>query len=166
VERRSGLRFQLSPFFTEEVIMRRIATTATAMLLLTACEAPRSEIAMPKPEFSLRLESPDTSFRLTPAERASVRAGFDVDALERLLAAVDPRARALVLGGFQYPESGHPARNTVRLGDPALQPLLDEVWAPMWEHLGADALDREDILFPGRDLARQRRDANRSSPDP
>ena len=36
------------------------------------------------------LPSPDPSFRLKPEQRALVRPGFDVNALERLLASIIP----------------------------------------------------------------------------
>jgi hypothetical protein len=47
----------------------------------------------------------------------------------------------------------------MKLGDPSLQPLLDEVWAPMWEQFPPGAIEIEDKDFPGRELARARRDA-------
>jgi hypothetical protein len=43
------------------------------------------------------------------------------------------------------------------MGDPALQPLLDEVWAPMWEQ-HPERIDKETKDFPGREIARQRRE--------
>lgn len=112
------------------------------------------------PSHPMRLAMPDASFRLTPQERARIRTGFDVDALERLLAAVVPGVRPEILEDFLIPERGsQDVSLLVRMGDPALQPLLDEVWAPMWELMGPDAIEKETADFPGRELARQRRDA-------
>jgi hypothetical protein len=113
-------------------------------------------MALPSPP-TIRLEQPDSTFRLTPEERANVRTGFDVDALERLMAAVVPEGRPMLLEAFQRPSSW-PIRFVVQMGDPSLQPLLDEVWAPMWMELGPDAIDVETAPYPGRELARQRRD--------
>ena len=90
-------------------------------------------------------------------DRAKVRPGFDADALERLLANVEPAVRPILLEPFLQPQSGEPAENLVRMGDPSLQPLLDEVWAPMWDLLPSHAIDTETKDFPGRELARQRR---------
>ncbi|HEX8393431.1 MAG TPA: hypothetical protein VF665_13890 [Longimicrobium sp.] len=115
---------------------------------------------------TIRLQTPDPSFRLTAQDRARIRPGYDVDALERLLAAVIPPVRAGLLSSFTMPE--HPAQRvgvTVQMGDPALQPLLDEVWAPMWE-LYPDMLDTETKDYPGREIARQRRARKQESERP
>lgn len=111
---------------------------------------------------TIRLDQPDPTFRLTPEERASVRPGFDVDALERLLAAVEPEVRPILLRDFQQPKPGDlkPGEFVtppVRMGDPALQPLLDEIWAPAWERFAPDLLDDDSLHYPGKELARQRR---------
>jgi hypothetical protein len=105
---------------------------------------------------TIRLDAPDPNFKLTLQERESIRPGFDVDALERLLAAVEAPVRPLILSRFQTTRPGEPSRAWVRMGDPALQPLLDEVWAPMWEQ-HPEMLDKETKDFPGREIARQRR---------
>ena len=114
-------------------------------------------MSAPNPR-TVRLPAPDASYRLTPEERASVRPGFDVDALERLLAAIEAGARPVLLESFQTPAPGGRVRNTVKMGDPALQPLLDEVWAPVW--LARPARLRkhypDDDQWPGLALARQR----------
>ena len=107
---------------------------------------------------TVRLDAPDPKYKLTPLERASIRPGFDVDALERLLAAVEAPVRPILLGDFQAVAPGEPASALVKMGDPALQPLLDEVWAPIWERY-PEMMDRETKDFPGRKIARQRRDA-------
>ena len=113
-------------------------------------------------EFSIRLAVPDTAFRLTPQERASIRAGFDVDALERLLAATIPELRRDVLESFQPAkpgelEPGEFMTPTTWLTDPELQRLLDEVWAPWWDHASDATLADETLKQPGREIARQRR---------
>jgi hypothetical protein len=107
---------------------------------------------------TIRLEAPDQGFRLTPEERASIRPGFDVDALERLLAAIEAPVRPFLLSRFQVPQPGEPPRVWVKMGDAALQPLLDEVWAPVYE-MHPEMIDKESKEYPGRELARQRRDA-------
>jgi hypothetical protein len=106
---------------------------------------------------TIRLDPPDTRFRLTDKQRASVRRGFDVAALERLLAHVVPEARAVTLGAFLPADDAESARNTIRMADPALQPLLDEVWAGFWEaNPDLLAFKEDDAVWPGRALARQR----------
>jgi hypothetical protein len=116
----------------------------------------------PSPK-ALRLETPDRNFKLTPQERASIRPGFDVDALERLLASVEPPFRPFFLSSFQAVEPGMPGRVLVMMGDPTLQPLLDEVWAPVWE-MYPEMMEMETKEYPGRELARQRR-AARTRPE-
>lgn len=133
---------------------------AAACLALAACDRTASVPSMstpPNPR-TVRLDVPDRNFKLTPQERASIRPGFDVDALERLLAAVEAPVRPMILEGFQAVAQGEPGTATVRMGDPALQPLLDEVWAPMWEKY-PEMLDTETKNYPGREIARQRRNA-------
>jgi hypothetical protein len=110
------------------------------------------------PSGSIRLEAPDRNFRLTQRERERIVPGYDADALERLLAAVEAAVRPFLLSRFIVPEdgSGRMPGVMVLMGDPKLQPLLDEVWAPMWE-LYPDMLDTETKDYPGREIARERR---------
>lgn len=135
-----------------------ILTAAAAFLLFTACERPR-EVVMTAPHPStVRLPEPDPTFRLTEEERGSIRPGFDADALERLLAAIEPGARRGLLQAFLTPAPGQRARNVVQMGDPELQPLLDQVWLPFWESR-PDRLRRrhpDDQQWPGLELARKR----------
>jgi len=147
-------------------------TLLTVCGVLAACaDTPpgimqNEDLRMTRANETIRLDAPDPDFRLTPEERASVREGFDVDALERLLAAVDPEVRPGLLHDFQLPhpgelEPGEFVTPPTRMGDPALQPLLDEVWAPAWERFAPHALDEEGMNYPGKEIARQRRRALR-----
>ena len=146
------------------------AVVLAAFCFLAACEQGVQGILQSNQETgmgqassrSIRLDTPDHTFRLTPAERRSIREGFDLDALERLLAAVDPEARPILLQGFQQPglaelEGGELTTPPTRMGDPALQPLLDEVWAPAWERFAPDMLDGNGLNYPGKELAKQHR---------
>jgi len=113
---------------------------------------------------TIRLPEPDPEFKLTPEERASIREGFDADALERLLAAVEADVRPIILHDFQPPapgelEPGEFMTPPTRLGDPALQPLLDEVWVTAWERFAPDLLDSDEMNYPGKALAKRRRAA-------
>jgi hypothetical protein len=112
---------------------------------------------------SYRLAAPDKTFRLLPEDRAMVRSGFDVEALERLLAVIVPEARPELLKAFQWPPQGESASNIVQFKDSDLNALLDEVWLPMWEEVTPEALDTETKDFPGLQLARQRRAASREA---
>ncbi len=86
-----------------------------------------------------------------------------MDALEELLATMSIAERAEVLG--QIGASGNREAETtdvvipLKSTDPVRQALLDRVWTPFWSHLPPDALDREDLPFPGREIARARRSA-------
>jgi len=145
--------------------MRRtsLALAAAVAIGLGGCDQPHREIMAPQNPRSIRLAAPDATFHLTESERAQLRPGFDADALESLLAHVRPEVRPTILSSFVQPPPGEPAGVLVKMGDPALQPLLDAVWAPMWELMPRDAIDREDKDFPGRELARQRRATGRHS---
>ena len=140
--------------------MRPSLVLAAAMVVaFGACDQPRRAIMAPQEPRSFRLPVPDPDFHLSASERARVRQGFDPDALERLLANLEPAVRPMILHSFQLPKPGEPADNVMRMGDPSLQPLLDEVWAPMWDLFPPDAIDKETKDFPGREIARQRRAA-------
>jgi hypothetical protein len=114
----------------------------------------------------IRLASPTRGFHLTASEREKLVPGFDADALERLLARIIPERRTEILAYFQVPQD-----RSVRLGqliqikDPELQPILEEVWAPMWDRVGATDEDiaRNTYDFPGREIAQARRAAARQS---
>jgi len=146
--------------------MRRtsLALVAATVVAAGACDQPRRAIMGPQEPRSFRLAAPDPDFHLSASERAKVRHGFDADALERLLANVEPAVRPMLLEQFQWPKPGEPADNVMRLGDASLQPLLDEVWAPMWDQFSPDAIDKETKDFPGREIARQRRAARGAPP--
>ncbi|HYW08316.1 MAG TPA: hypothetical protein VE913_15265 [Longimicrobium sp.] len=78
---------------------------------------------------------PDSEFRLSAAERARVRGGLDVDALERFLRALPPPTREQLLPLFHKVRPGTPGPLLTQMNDPDLQLLLDEVWAPRWRML-------------------------------
>ena len=103
---------------------------------------------------------PDPSFRLSGEERAKVAPAFDADALERLLSMCPPASRDAILRTFQREESsedGFRVSATVRLGHPALQAVLEEVWVPFWRDHTDEMMEAEVPYLPGRDLARRRR---------
>jgi hypothetical protein len=112
----------------------------------------------------LRLAASDQLYRLSADDRARVRPGFDADALERLLQAIRPDMRQEIVGHFQFhgessPRYGH----LMQFHDSQLQPLLEEVWAPMWDELNAtdEEIERDAYGYPGREIALQRRAARR-----
>ena len=81
----------------------RTRTLLIAALALTGISCDRlPEVALTTPQPSgISLPSPDLAFRLSAQERASVRRGFDADALERLLSRLIPPVRPMVLASFQ-----------------------------------------------------------------
>lgn len=127
----------------------------------------RADLIMDSPEARpLRLASPDPHFRLNAGRRAKILPGYDANALERLLAGVRPEMRDEIESYFLVPEEGAPPRGTLtEFFDPTLQALLEEVWAPMWDDAPDEVLNAPDAEshFPGRKLARQRRE-NRQVP--
>jgi hypothetical protein len=132
----------------------------------TACERATVEPAMrPINPVTIRLDSPDPYFRLSAEERALVRQGFDADALERLLSHIEPAFRPVLLKDFLQPEIPGEWTLTVQMGDPELQPLLDEVWAKGWEELGIGEIDAEESDYPGKQLARRRLLEKRNQPE-
>ncbi|HEX2202450.1 MAG TPA: hypothetical protein VHG91_04090 [Longimicrobium sp.] len=71
--------------------------------------------------------APEPRYTLSSDERAALRPGIDVDALERLLAKAPPEARGRLLGFFR---KGTRA-GIVGAADPELDALIREVWAPL-----------------------------------
>lgn len=106
----------------------------------------------------------DGRFRLTLEQRALVPATFDVDALERLLRELAPEERDEVFAGF-LPRTDNQVRVRTRFGDPRLQALLDDVWAPYWDTLAPEALtDIGWSQFPGWEIAKERRRSGEDRP--
>lgn len=126
---------------------------------LIACEhvATGTTSTMPQ-NVSARLNAPDPEFRLTVEQRASVMPGFDVSALERLLAALHPDLRMSVLSEFRRQPADVIGGGLMKFEDPVLQALLDEVWAPRWDGVPDEWLDDPEYSrFPGQRIARMRR---------
>lgn len=150
-----------------------LAVTGAVCFLVAACEHGARSLLPNRPESrmetvhpkTIRLVTPDSSYMLPPEERAKVRPGYDADALERLLAAVMPDARQIILEGFQVPrpgelQPGEWVTPPVHVGDPELQPLVDEVWATAWANY-PHLLDDDSVVYPGKEIAKRRREAVR-----
>jgi hypothetical protein len=104
----------------------------------------------------------DPEFRLTESERQRLRRRFDHDALERLLAQVPPEQREGILECFRIPE-GNEVRELWYIGDPDLQSILDEVWAPLWMGRTVEEIEADETERPGKRLAVERKHRD---PDP
>lgn len=142
--------------------MRRSSIFGVVIVLgqMAACEhATQGPHAMAPVSPSLQAITTDTTFRLSPAERASVLPYFDVNALERLLSLVPPNARARTLASFQVSRPGESHGFLVRMGSPRMNAVLEEVWAPFWDGYSDEQMAGQPAEFPGRQLARARRAA-------
>lgn len=114
----------------------------------------------------LALRVSDAGYRLSAEDRARVVPGFDPDALERLLRRVRPDMREEILREFQLPRPGEPIPGGIHeFTEPELNPLLEEVWATMWEDESDDFLAEGASEMPGRTLAKQRREERRRMED-
>jgi hypothetical protein len=133
-----------------------------------ACEQSHLPTMITPSPSPIRSAVPDAAYRLGASERARIISGFDPEALERLLARITPSRRAEVLRYFQVRED-----RSVRLGmlvslaDAELQPLLEEVWAPMWDEVGAtdEQIAQNTYAYPGREIALARRAARKHEGD-
>lgn len=117
----------------------------------------------------LALATPDPTFRLTAEQRAEVRREFDVDALERLLAAIRPDYRNEIYQEFVHGSSPAPGEWVVpactAFDEPQLQALLEEVWLPYWDVFDTTGdMDKDETGVPGRELAKARRRAKEQRP--
>jgi hypothetical protein len=130
-----------------------------SLVVAFGCDLQRANLPMPA-DNPIRAAVPAINFHLTPTQRERVSPGFDVDALERLLAQVVPARRQEILSYFLKPEPNTPRGGMLtHIKDPELQALLEEVWAPVWDQVGAsDAeLYKNELGLPGRNIAIQRR---------
>jgi hypothetical protein len=130
-------------------------------LTFSGCE-PSPALLMSSPEpHPMRLSTPEPGFRLSEADRTEVLPGFDVEALERLLGMTRPDLRHEILKHFQKRKDGERLGMLVRVEDPDLQRVLEEVWAPKWDVVNATDAEIEANAFgyPGREIALQRRAA-------
>ncbi|HEY7766577.1 hypothetical protein [Longimicrobium sp.] len=106
--------------------------------------------------------------QLAPEVRKQLARQFDVDALEELLGTMPVEERGWVLRSFGADDDDDLRTETrdvsimVWSSDPARQALLDRIWAPFWDTLPPEYLDHPDLPYPGRELARLRRAAERS----
>lgn len=123
----------------------------------------------------MRLPLPDESYRLNAAERASIGPNIDANALERLLQHLSADDRPHWLSQYvlrppaehtaDKPSAGMPegaaripdVRILVRVSDPVLQDLLEQVWQPYWDQYSDHDLALSDETIPGLELARRRR---------
>lgn len=146
----------------------RFTTFGTLLLLAALCGCDGTRAVL------MTRNSPSEGPRTVsiPSEvRKNLEDRFDVDALEELLALMSPAEREPFLVQLGLSESSPPSETTdvtlpLKSTDPVRQAILDRMWAPFWAHLSPDALDREDLPFPGRELARARRDAANSGRRP
>ena len=134
-----------------------------ASTLLGGCERNQGTLMNSPNPLPIRLPVADQGYHLTPGDRAKIPPGFDVDALQRLLRAVRPEVRQDILVHFQVTSDGVNRGMLVQFHDPELQPLLEEVWAPMWDEVKASDADikQNTFGFPGRQVAMERREAQR-----
>jgi hypothetical protein len=150
-------------------LARLLPLAVAGHLALTGCERiPPTETA-PMP-VSFSLEAPDESFRLDAAERANIDHGYDADALERLLQAVHPDHRMDVLANFQIqPFDGRMRPYFIEILDPKVQPLLDAVYAPLWQNATDEEIEANIYGLPGRETVkkqrREMRDRRRADPE-
>lgn len=127
-----------------------------AITAANACESASVAARVDLHYTPLRAVSPDARFHLTAAQREQVRRGFDVEALERLLARVPPEHRDSVFQAFRVPR-GKQVRELWYIDEPVLQELLGEVWAPTWDRMPLSEVEADSSGRPGKEAAVRRR---------
>jgi len=139
-----------------------LLATLSAALMIAACERTPATIMTQNPSHAPRPTCLSSEIR----DRLGVR--FDVAALEELLGTMPASEQQDLLnslGASGTAPAGGETRDVsvpVRSTDPVRQALLDRVWAPFWETLPPEMLDRIDLPYPGRELAKARRAARTS----
>lgn len=141
--------------------LQPLTAIAVLALAIAACESANLAARLEDPHYTrLALVNRDERFHLTATQRHMVRRGFNADALERLLARIPPEHRDSVYQAFAVPR-GNQVRELWYIDDPALQALLEQVWAPVWDGLSIDQIKADRSGRPGRNLAIQRRNAGK-----
>lgn len=120
------------------------------------------------------LPTPDRDYRIAEADRARIAADFDINALETLLQHSPPSWRASIIESFVMsrtistdigPDGMHREHLSdqtmlTRISDPALQEMLDAVWASRFAKKSLKELETLPSNLPGveaaKRLARQR----------
>jgi hypothetical protein len=132
-------------------------TAAFALVLATtACETANIAAGVEPQHTPTTYVKANDGWRLTQAQRQEVRPGFDVEALERFLGHVTPELRDSLFVAFTMPR-GNEVQELWYVGDPALQELLEEVWAPKWDRVPLTEIEADRTERPGKRLAIQRR---------
>jgi hypothetical protein len=132
-------------------------TAAFALVVAaSACETANIAAGVEPQHTPTTYVKADDGFRLTQAQRQEVRPGFDVEALERFLGHVPPELRDTLFVAFRMPR-GNEVQELWYVGDPALQELLEEVWAPKWDRVPLAEIEADRTERPGKRLAIQRR---------
>lgn len=145
------------------LLARLLPLVVAGHLTLTGCERlPPTETA-PMP-VSISLNTPDESFRLDAAERANIGPMYDPDALELLLRRVQPDHRMEILAHFQIESFDGKRRGLlVEIFDPELDPLLDAVWAPMWQNATEEEVEADIYGLRGRATVMKQRQEMREN---
>ncbi len=125
----------------------------------------------------MRLEKRDTTFVISPDLRSKIVATIDIQALETLLQWLPANARDWYLKPFLLPipdsaasvredsdSNSVQARATIpdieiviRVSDPVIQNLLEDVWQPYWSTFSDEELRITDEPMPGLERAKRRR---------
>jgi len=105
----------------------------------------------------------DPTFRLSAAERSQLHPHIDHDAVERYLQHFTAQQRPPLLNLFM--ERRAILMRVQMPGSADAERILDEIYAPMWEWCGEEAIERETTDYPGRELARARLRKRREEDD-
>jgi hypothetical protein len=144
-------------------LARLLPLALAGHVTLTGCEPlPPTETA-PMP-VSISLNTPDESFRLGPVERANISPMYDPDALELLLRRVQPDHRMEILAHFQIePFDGKRRGFLDEILDPDLDPLLDAVYAPLWQNATDEQVEADLYGLRGRATVMKQRQESREN---
>ncbi|HET7231714.1 MAG TPA: hypothetical protein VFJ16_17010 [Longimicrobium sp.] len=138
--------------------MWRVISAGTVFALTAiaaACETTGGALGTMEPPRNyteLRMTTRDESYHLSQSQHDLVRRGFDVNALERLLSHVPVSRREEILSSFLL-STNNEMHELWYIGDPGLQSILEEVWAPTWEHRTAAEIEADRTERPGKRLA-------------
>lgn len=136
---------------------RFILQALACALVLSGCETVSGSVMTQN-----RPLNRPVSTLLTPEARQELSKSFDLDAMDELLAMMGPeeqRWNLIQMGVVQTGEETRDVSMPLHSDDPERQKLIERMWAPYWDHFPPEWLDRTDLPFPGREIARVRRAA-------